>query len=247
MLVNRLFSNFSAYRARATTTTKQLSTLVLGDIAFTPASINTATFHLLTALGNQSFYPLPSLPSLGNGSGHPQGGHGFTIPSINPSNDGVQIGHVSTFIFYCWMPILTFQNDPTRQSQELRRQSTVSINNPNTQLPLPASLSSSGEQHQIHHQQPPTAHSPLPGVPNRTPATNVYRPLNVKDALSYLDQVKIQFYNQADVYNNFLDIMKDFKSQRYVQVRASRRKSSTIRTTMQDIYTNFLALIRPVS
>ena len=145
------------------------------------------------------------------------------------------------------MPILTFQNDPTRQSQELRRQSTVSINNPNTQLPLPASLSSSGEQHLIHHQQPPTAHSPLPGVPNRTPATNVYRPLNVKDALSYLDQVKIQFYNQADVYNNFLDIMKDFKSQRYVQVRASRRKSSTIRTNMQDNYTNFLALIRPVS
>ncbi|KAH3661386.1 hypothetical protein OGAPHI_006793 [Ogataea philodendri] len=40
-----------------------------------------------------------------------------------------------------------------------------------------------------------------------------YRPLNVKDALSYLDQVKIQFQNQTDVYNNFLDIMKDFKSQ----------------------------------
>lgn len=41
-----------------------------------------------------------------------------------------------------------------------------------------------------------------------------YRPLNVKDALSYLDQVKIQFYDQPDVYNKFLDIMKDFKSQR---------------------------------
>ncbi|QPG75377.1 hypothetical protein FOA43_002730 [Brettanomyces nanus] len=40
-----------------------------------------------------------------------------------------------------------------------------------------------------------------------------YRPLNVKDALSYLDEVKIQFRNQNEVYNNFLDIMKDFKSQ----------------------------------
>lgn len=50
-------------------------------------------------------------------------------------------------------------------------------------------------------------------MPNRSATTNVYRPLNVKDALSYLDQVKIQFYNQSDVYNNFLDIMKDFKSQ----------------------------------
>ena len=42
-----------------------------------------------------------------------------------------------------------------------------------------------------------------------------YRPLNVKDALSYLDQVKIQFSDQPEVYNRFLDIMKDFKSQRY--------------------------------
>lgn len=42
-----------------------------------------------------------------------------------------------------------------------------------------------------------------------------YRPLNVKDALAYLDQVKVQFYEKPDVYNRFLDIMKDFKSQRY--------------------------------
>lgn len=48
----------------------------------------------------------------------------------------------------------------------------------------------------------------------RAAAEAGYRPLNVKDALSYLDQVKIQFYDQPDVYNKFLDIMKDFKSQR---------------------------------
>lgn len=34
-----------------------------------------------------------------------------------------------------------------------------------------------------------------------------------QDALSYLDQVKVQFAEQPDVYNRFLDIMKDFKSQ----------------------------------
>lgn len=34
-----------------------------------------------------------------------------------------------------------------------------------------------------------------------------------QDALSYLDQVKVQFSEQPDVYNRFLDIMKDFKSQ----------------------------------
>ena len=41
------------------------------------------------------------------------------------------------------------------------------------------------------------------------------RPLNVTDALLYLDAVKIQFQEQPDVYNHFLDIMKDFKSQLY--------------------------------
>lgn len=35
----------------------------------------------------------------------------------------------------------------------------------------------------------------------------------VQDALSYLDQVKVRFVDQPDVYNRFLDIMKDFKSQ----------------------------------
>ena len=35
----------------------------------------------------------------------------------------------------------------------------------------------------------------------------------LNDALSYLDQVKVRFSDQPDVYNKFLDIMKDFKSQ----------------------------------
>lgn len=34
----------------------------------------------------------------------------------------------------------------------------------------------------------------------------------LNDALSYLDQVKVQFVDHPDVYNRFLDIMKDFKS-----------------------------------
>ncbi|KAJ1930185.1 hypothetical protein IWQ60_000510 [Tieghemiomyces parasiticus] len=38
------------------------------------------------------------------------------------------------------------------------------------------------------------------------------RPLDVRDALTYLDQVKLQFANDPGVYNRFLDIMKDFKS-----------------------------------
>lgn len=42
------------------------------------------------------------------------------------------------------------------------------------------------------------------------------RQLDVQDALSYLDNVKQQFFDRPDVYNKFLDIMKDFKGQMYV-------------------------------
>lgn len=35
----------------------------------------------------------------------------------------------------------------------------------------------------------------------------------LKDALSYLDAIKFAYHDQPDVYNNFLDIMKDFKAQ----------------------------------
>uniref|UniRef100_H2YZP5 Paired amphipathic helix protein Sin3a n=1 Tax=Ciona savignyi TaxID=51511 RepID=H2YZP5_CIOSA len=40
-----------------------------------------------------------------------------------------------------------------------------------------------------------------------------FQKLKVEDALSYLDQVKFQFGNQPQVYTDFLDIMKEFKSQ----------------------------------
>lgn len=40
-----------------------------------------------------------------------------------------------------------------------------------------------------------------------------YRTLNVRDALSYLDQVKVRFQDQNEVYNQFLDVMKLFKTQ----------------------------------
>lgn len=45
------------------------------------------------------------------------------------------------------------------------------------------------------------------------PQQQQFQRLKVEDALSYLDQVKIKFSNQPQVYNDFLDIMKEFKSQ----------------------------------
>uniref|UniRef100_A0A4W3H5F9 Paired amphipathic helix protein Sin3a n=1 Tax=Callorhinchus milii TaxID=7868 RepID=A0A4W3H5F9_CALMI len=69
---------------------------------------------------------------------------------------------------------------------------------------------------QPHGQQPlvPPSHAHPPAVP-ATPVQGQqqFQRLKVEDALSYLDQVKLQFGNQPQVYNDFLDIMKEFKSQ----------------------------------
>jgi len=50
----------------------------------------------------------------------------------------------------------------------------------------------------------------LPGMAN---SGLVARQLGVDDALAYLDKVKRQFNDKIDVYNRFLDIMKNFKAQ----------------------------------
>lgn len=49
--------------------------------------------------------------------------------------------------------------------------------------------------------------------PSIPPSSAQMLTTGTQDALSYLDQVKVQFVDQPDVYNRFLDIMKDFKSQ----------------------------------
>jgi paired amphipathic helix protein Sin3a len=51
------------------------------------------------------------------------------------------------------------------------------------------------------------------GSSDASPSSSQFQRLKVEDALSYLDQVKLQFGNQPQVYNDFLDIMKEFKSQ----------------------------------
>lgn len=73
---------------------------------------------------------------------------------------------------------------------------------------------------------------PMTGIETPTPAAlspQLERPLasaaphgqtekqlNVADALGYLDSVKMKFQDRPEVYNMFLDIMKEFKSQQCV-------------------------------
>ncbi|PVI03678.1 hypothetical protein DM02DRAFT_611980 [Periconia macrospinosa] len=63
-------------------------------------------------------------------------------------------------------------------------------------------------------QQPPSQASmlmPFAGPQGQMAMGQGQQPI-LNDALSYLDQVKVQFSEHPDVYNRFLDIMKDFKS-----------------------------------
>ncbi|KAJ7274574.1 hypothetical protein B0H12DRAFT_1089258, partial [Mycena haematopus] len=84
-------------------------------------------------------------------------------------------------------------------------------------LPAPAVLQDSSREDAGLLLQPTANASPADNAPapfsdpqNHTPLD---RPLNVTDALSYLDAVKNKFQDQPNVYNHFLDIMKEFKSQ----------------------------------
>lgn len=68
---------------------------------------------------------------------------------------------------------------------------------------------------------------PDPSQPNGTGdgQTQQKRQLKVEDALAYLEKVKVQFTDQLNVYNKFLDIMKEFKAQEIDTTEVIRRVS----------------------
>ena len=58
-----------------------------------------------------------------------------------------------------------------------------------------------------------------------TPTSNP-TPTQVEDALLYLDQVKAEFGDEPEIYNEFLEIMKSFKSQQIDTPGVIRRVST---------------------
>ena len=81
---------------------------------------------------------------------------------------------------------------------------------------------------------PPAAHQPPKPAAPADPNVQ-QRSLNVRDALSYLDMVKTIYRHHPEVYNRFLDIMKDFKSQKYYPI-----------SPVAIVIHAFLGLTRPV-
>lgn len=103
--------------------------------------------------------------------------------------------------------------------------STHTTANPLTSANSINSCTATGEYRAQGRDLPPvatvlaTSHSDLMLPSLNHPKPQEHRPLNVSDALSYLDQVKLQFADQPEVYNRFLEIMKDFKSQAYFSLK----------------------------
>lgn len=101
-----------------------------------------------------------------------------------------------------------------------------------------------------------TGHAPIrtqgasPPVPppqdsqqQQSPSNNFQR-LKVEDALSYLDLVKFKFGNKPQVYNDFLDIMKEFKSQSIDTPGVIQRVSSLFKG-FPDLIVGFNTFLPP--
>uniref|UniRef100_A0A671KXR5 Paired amphipathic helix protein Sin3a n=1 Tax=Sinocyclocheilus anshuiensis TaxID=1608454 RepID=A0A671KXR5_9TELE len=85
---------------------------------------------------------------------------------------------------------------------------------PGIQFPVPQAYQVPAAAHSgAHGPAPVQGHSHPPTPSASAQGQQQFQRLKVEDALSYLDQVKLQFGNQPHVYNDFLDIMKEFKSQ----------------------------------
>jgi len=156
---------------------------------------------------------------------------GFPMGNTRPSYQMPAVSvHPSSGGFH--HPIATLPVGP------LQPQPTVGLLHPTAQpLPLTVATQQTGP-----HTQPAAAaqNVPPPPPPSQAHITQMYpwmqpvggnapstdsqmsqtvqqqqqfQRLKVEDALSYLDQVKLQFSGQPQVYNDFLDIMKEFKSQ----------------------------------
>eukprot|EP00127_Corallochytrium_limacisporum_P001852 Clim_evm7s88 gene=Clim_evmTU7s88 len=100
---------------------------------------------------------------------------------------------------------------------------------------------------------PPMNAAPAPPGPNGAPpgppaaqgqGKGAVQRLKVEDALGYLDRVKMQFENQPHVYNQFLDTMKEFKSQA-IDTPGVIRRVSTLFEGHPELITGFNTFLPP--
>ncbi|KAJ0170354.1 hypothetical protein K1T71_014282 [Dendrolimus kikuchii] len=142
----------------------------------------------------------PAQPLLGTTAMLSVGGGGFGRPTARPGGGGPAV------INYLKAGTVQYAPQKPPPPQVPPR---LKFEPPQAQLPpLPLGRQSPAPV------GPPGGPPGPPGVgPVAQPPGAQFQRLKVEDALSYLDQVKYKFNTQPQVYNDFLDIMKEFKSQ----------------------------------
>jgi hypothetical protein len=152
---------------------------------------------------------LPSLMNAAPITPQPPGppSSGFSLPPIPPSQSQSSTPNIPPQSQTSRDPSLPTPSTSTQPGPPVRPAQGAST-------PLPPVSAPAITPGRVSTPPPPQVSTPgfQPAPP--PPQATSYRPLNVKDALTYLDLVKVQFQDRPDVYNKFLDIMKDFKSQR---------------------------------
>ncbi|RUS19702.1 hypothetical protein BC937DRAFT_87073 [Endogone sp. FLAS-F59071] len=185
-----------------------------------PPSTSTFARHLPLSQTQGPSNP-PSQPSTPSQASLPPPPPAMSVSVISPPNGNPSPTHNLTALSNVALPqrpLITPSQPLGPPAQLLSSSSAHDIQQTAVSQPSPPSVQQTlPPPSQATPSLPPPAPSvapaqpPQPATSQATPAS--YRPLNVRDALTYLDQVKIQFADQPDVYNKFLDIMKDFKSQ----------------------------------
>jgi len=106
------------------------------------------------------------------------------------------------------------QQYPAQQMQQQPQPQLHMQHQPQAQHQGPPPLGFQQHHPQQHQQQLFNAGMPLPNTPQQgAGALGGMRELRVEDALLYLDDVKREFKDRPAIYNEFLAIMKNFKTQ----------------------------------
>lgn len=110
-------------------------------------------------------------------------------------------------------PNQAFYQSPANSTQSTASTSTTSFLANQHQQHNPQSLNTTavGQQQHMHH---PSMHHHPPPTPTQPPqqAPPINHRMALNDAFSYLDRVKSEFASQPDVYNKFLQVMREFKA-----------------------------------
>lgn len=112
---------------------------------------------------------------------------------------------------------------PPQDNIVQERVQSPAVQKPSATEEAPAKPPSEPKFTQASPQAPPQARQPqvaqTAGAPSEMPAPAaapagdfVMRELKVEDALNYLDKVKLEFGDRPRIYNEFLEIMKNFKA-----------------------------------